>query len=397
MFSTGKRVLIIARSGRILSEAAASGGWSPWVVDQFADLDTKLAAETVVRLNTVGDGGFNESELLATLSEFVVRGGAMPLVLGSGLESAPELVLAIERHHSLYGCNSSVLQSLVDRPAVFEQLRNFSEFQFPVTQHSRPEHAPGWLCKRIGGAGGEHVRVVSSSTDIRRDEYFQRHIPGVSMSALLIADRSTARICGLTEHLRWHPSKAKSFRYEGAYRSTLFAPSLFAKAEALGGDVAVAFGIVGCFGIDFIMYCTDEIVLVDVNPRPTATLDLYPDKREIFNTHMAVCAGAELLYTRSCRTEMYGHLVLYAEVPWQIPEGIEWPVYIADRPEPGTLVGCGSPLCTLRAICKKGASMFDALSDIYDKFRTFVSFYNRAVLPPTIALQTMGSRSYDGT
>lgn len=396
MGSNSRRVLIIAHSGRVLAEAAISSGWSPWVIDQFADVDTRLAAERVVQVSTAG-GGFDESELLFVLSELVTLTGPIPLVFGGGFESDPELVAEIERYSPIYGCSLSVLRGLVDRPAVFEQLRHSSSFTFPETQHDRPVQDFGWLCKRIGGAGGEHVRVVTTSVETRSDEYFQRYISGVSMSALLISDGSTVKICGLAEHLHWNPSDANLFRYEGAYRSTRFSLSLLKKAEALGAHVASAFGIVGCFGIDFITSCTEEIVLVDVNPRPTATLDLYPDKKEIFNAHMAVCAGAALLYSRSISTEECGHLVLYAEEAWEIPENIDWPGYVADRPVPGALVDRGAPLCTLRVVSKNGTSMLDALSDIYDKFHRFVSVYNNAILPGIIALQTMGSSPYDRT
>ena len=388
--STDKRVLIVARSGRALAQAAVLGGWSPWVIDQFADLDTLAVSGAVVRVAGDGDLSFAIRDLLAAIAEVQDQAGPMPLILGGAFESTPELVAIIARSNRICGCGADVIRATVDIPQLFERLRRSAKFRLPATQRDRPADIHGWLRKRAGACGGGHVRRVSTAKSGGSGYYFQRYIEGRSMSALLIAGTCGIELCGLAEHLRWHPNAGETFRYEGA-RLVACAPSaLAAAAVAIGADVADTVGIIGCFGIDFIVRGEDDIALVDINPRPTATLDLYPDKGTIFNAHMTACTTGELLYSRPRRAASHGHLLLYADASWVVPESIEWPSYVADRPVPGITINRHAPLCTVGASAQPGVSIMTRLASIYDNFFALISRYHQGVLPQGRTIRTMG-------
>ena len=388
--SADKRVLIVARSGRALAQAAVLGGWSPWVVDQFADLDTLAVSAAVMRVGGDGDLSLDIRNLLAAIDGVQDQAGPMPLVLGSAFESTPELVASIARTNRICGSGAAVIRAAVDTPQLFARLRRITKSRLPATQRDRPAVDYGWLRKRVGACGGGHVHRLSTSIPGGSGYYFQRYIEGRSMSALLIAGTSGTALCGLAEHLRWHPHAGETFRYEGARLVVRARPALTAAAAALGGDVAETLGIIGCFGIDFIVRDEDDIVLVDINPRPTATLDLYPDKGAIFAAHMTACTTGELLYSRPRRATSYGHLLLYADVPWVVPERIEWPGYVADQPVPGVAIKRDAPLCTVRARAQTGASIMTRLANAYDDFFALISRYHRGVLPQARTIRTMG-------
>ena len=388
------RVLIVAHSGRALAEAAVLGGWSPWVIDQFADQDTVALADAVVRLASDTDYSFDAQDLLNAIAAVQEQAGPMPLILASGFESRPELAAMIAGSHRICGCGIEVLQALVDTPEVFGRLRRMAEASVPMSQHERPAEIDGWLGKRVGGCGGSHVHRLSTSTRSDSGYYYQRYIEGQSMSALMIAGRSELELCGVAEHVSWYPNAGASFRYEGAHMLARPPRTLMVAAETLGAYVVNALGVIGCFGIDFIWRGGGELVLVDINPRPTATLSLYPDMGAIFTAHMAACTTGELLYSRPPRAELYGHLILYADASWIVPEGIEWPNYVADQPVPGTCINRDAPLCTLRARATPGTSIMAELTKKYDHFFALISRYQRTVLPRSRTIRTMGDHCH---
>lgn len=385
-----KRVLIVAQSGRALAQAAVLGGWSPWVIDRFADSDTVAVSNNVIRISGDGDFALHAQHLLAAIAKVQDQAGPMPVVLGSAFESTPELVELIARSNRIYGCDATVIRSNLDSSQVFERVRSHTKSQVPATQRERPAEIRGWLRKRSGACGGDHVQRLTTSTMDGPGYFFQRFIEGRSLSALLIAGAAGTVLCGLAEHLRWHPNGHQTFRYEGARSLASAPPSLSAAAATLGTDVAASLDIIGCFGIDFIVRGEADIVLVDVNPRPTATLDLYADKGEIFHVHMTACATGELLYSRPRRAEAYGHLLLYADAPWVVPQSIEWPDYVADRPVPGTPISRGAPLCTVRTKAQRGTRIMNELANKYDDLLALLSHHHRAVLPQAITIRTMG-------
>ena len=376
-----KRVLIVARSGRSLAHAAVEGGWAPWVIDAFGDLDTRAVAYGVIQLTDVADFQFDGKTLLEAIGTIQHEAGPMPVVLGSGFEARADVVAAIASSSQIHGNGSEVISSLADMPAVYDRLDVDNGACMPLTLSDRADDDHAWLVKAAGHTGGAHVRFADNRDSPGAGHYFQQHVPGRSISGLFLAGASGLRLCGISAHLQWRMDPVRSFRYEGA-RSLIEAPeSLLIMVQAMGAEVARKFGIIGCFGIDFIQCADDGVALIDINPRPTATLDLYSDKGAIFNAHMAACTTGELLYSRPARATTCGHLVLYAETPWTIPERIVWPHYVADQPAAGTVIGVDAPLCTLHASADSAMALMSALVGLYDTFREFVDGYREGVLP----------------
>jgi len=67
-----------------------------------------------------------------------------------------------------------------------------------------------------------------------------------------------------------------------------------AVAEALG-EVLAARGYRGAFGLDFVVPAEDECVLIEINPRLTASFALYASKRpRLLQDHLAALEGGDL-------------------------------------------------------------------------------------------------------
>ncbi len=353
----------------------------PWVIDPFGDLDTRAVAYGVIQLTDLADFRFDEKSLLEAIGVFQREAGPMPVVLGSGFEARADVVAAIARGSQIHGNGPEVISSLADMPAIYGRLNADNGACMPLTLSDRADDDHVWLVKASGHTGGAHVRFANDRDAPGTGYYFQQYLPGRSLSGLFVAGASGSRLCGISAHLQWRRVPARSFRYEGA-RTLIEAPeSLLNRVQEMGAEVARKLALIGCFGIDFIQRADDRVALIDINPRPTATLDLYSDKGAIFNAHMAACTTGELLYSRPARATTCGHLVLYAETSWTIPARIAWPNYVADQPTAGTVIGAGAPLCTLYASADSARALMSTLVGLYDSFRDFVGAYREGVVP----------------
>ena len=379
-------VLIVARSGRALAQAARAAGHLPLVVDLFGDVDTHALAHSVAQVAATVDGHFVADALLATLNRIFAQYGRLPLVCGSGFEQAPALLATIAGRYAIGNSLATAYTRLLDPPALWRRLQGRG-LNIPTTQWRRPVRSAGWLAKRAGASGGAHVRALAGPLPM--GDYVQRRISGRSVSALLLSNGHQTRLCGIAEHLCWHPA-ADHWRYEGARSLVPIPRAVAAAARAAGHAVAAELKLCGGFGLDFILRADGTLMLVDINPRLPATLDLYPDRGPIFASHLRACATRKLLYSSSRCDSCHGHLLLYTEGPWEVPATLRWPAGVADRPRAGTILACGEPLCTLLAIDTTPTAVAAQLAAGYRRLRRSLGGAADTVLPAAITIRSRG-------
>jgi len=111
--------------------------------------------------------------------------------------------------------------------------------------------------------------------------------------------------------------------------------------------IAHAIPLLGLCSADFLVE-KDDFRLLEVNPRPGATLDIFEAPRSsLFALHMAACAG-ELATHAPSLAGSSATAIAYGEHDMHVP-AFDWPEWTADRPHAGTLVREGEPLCTVHA------------------------------------------------
>jgi predicted ATP-grasp superfamily ATP-dependent carboligase len=97
---------------------------------------------------------------------------------------------------------------------------------------------------------------------------------------------------------------------------------------------------------DFLVDGT-EFHLIEVNPRPGATLDVFDDEAlPLLGLHLWAVTGS-LAELPSAPRRRRAAAVLHARRPLVAPERL--PDWVADRPAPGTLIATGDPVCTVLA------------------------------------------------
>lgn len=338
-------VLIVAYSARALAQSARRAGYVPLVADAFGDLDTQDAAEHFVQLPHALQRGFDAKTLIPALDALAAKAASAPigLVTGSGFEDRPRLLHRLDQRFGLLGTPASEVRD-IKHAAGFAQLCQRLAIPHPEVSLTPPERLDGWLSKRTGGTGGGHVRHAADTDEATKRRYFQRELRGTSAS--LFAIFSGQMFYAIPTRQWCVETPDRPFRYGGAMTVSPAsdvagqmqnAASKLHKATALGGIISLDFRIVN-----------DTAYLLEVNPRPGATLDLFDSIAvPLFQSHIDACKGDRFDCPPPVE-EARLSAIAYAERPVTVPN-LNWPHWAADRTRSGTIVSSGQPLATLFA------------------------------------------------
>jgi len=338
--------LIAALSARALAASARRAGQRVVALDLFGDEDLKAAVLDHAVVPGDPFGGFDEAALLAAAERLAPAGRGHRLVYGGGFEARPELLAALGRGRAICGNPPEVLEGLKD-PGTFFALLDRLGLPRPEFALVPPADPAGWLVKRIGGAGGSHIRPaggVGPATGI----YFQRRAAGRPVSALMVGDGEGGLLLGFSEQWPSPDGAAQPFRFGGAAQPAIVPPKVFAAIAVALFPLFRATGLRGLASLDLLVG-EDGFVVLEINPRPGATLDIFDGAGDsnLFALHVASCDGE--LPDRWRRPAARALQVVYADGPLEVGTDWRWPDWVADRPRPGTRVGRGDPICTVLA------------------------------------------------
>jgi predicted ATP-grasp superfamily ATP-dependent carboligase len=339
-------ILIAAASGRALAASARRAGYVPLVADYFADEDTVAMAGACVRLSNGLVAGMQADELLPALETLGVAHDPVGIVCGTGFEDRPELLARISEKWKLIGNDASTVARTKD-PLAFEQICRACEVPHPPITLGDPPVSDAWLLKRGGGAGGMHIAPTDASRSSAGGYYFQRRVSGRAISALFAADGLRALILGFSE--QWtSPTPKAPFRYGGAVRPAEIGSRMLDALTSAIHRLVKALPLVGLNSADFIVD-GETFWLLEVNPRPGATLDIF-DRADasLFTLHRAACERVLPSDWLDARDASASAIVYAMHAIASFP-ALEWPEWATDRPHPGTPIKSGEPLCSVHA------------------------------------------------
>ncbi|MGH8563326.1 MAG: ATP-grasp domain-containing protein [Gammaproteobacteria bacterium] len=358
-------IVIVAQSGRALARSAGWAGIPVHVLDLYADRDTSALARSASRIGSIATG-FSADRLLEGLRRIEEREGIGGIAVGSGLEDRIDLLEAMARVGRFLGNPPKVVRRAKD-PASFFALLARLGIPHPETVTEAPAGSradrTGWLCKRIGGAGGTHVQPAEACCPT--GHYLQRRMLGRPHSVVFLADGRRAAIVGYNEIRVQGGTGAARFRYTGAV--TVPEPSVAPALEDAVQALVPALGLVGLCGLDFMLDEDGRYSVLEVNPRPTGTFELYEDlgmeAPGLFQMHLSACEGRLPPTVRVLGAGVAAHEVLWASETFAIPDDLRWPDWARDRPTAGTLLQAGEPICTLHARAAERKAVDRLLSD----------------------------------
>jgi predicted ATP-grasp superfamily ATP-dependent carboligase len=343
-----EEILIVAISGRALAQSAARTGHRVRVFDAFADRDTQAVAQTAC-VAAEGAIALDGGKLFAALDALDPLEGQRAIIPGSGFERSPRTLDRLAAYGQLCANDADVVAALKEPELAAELLRTLG-WQVPETRLEPPEEPRGWLQKEIGGAGGVHVRRAQRGTTDPR-AYYQREIGGRAMSVTFLADAQRAWILGLNA-LAFRALGDAPFCYAGASTCSL-QPPIERDLQARLTQLVRATGLRGLNGVDFLLDGSDIHVL-EVNPRPTATFELYDADYALglVDWHMRSFAGPLTgFFDRAAQAQRpaRAYAIVYAERAVQVPHDAGFPEWCRDLPKGGTGIPAGWPVLSVFA------------------------------------------------
>ncbi len=345
MQASRQPLLIAALSGRMLAASALRGGRSAIVLDLFNDVDTRHYA---LHSRAIVDeaGGLGASALLQGANEFY--SSCDGIVIGSGFEDKTELMQELLTGRIVYGNTTETVKRMKD-PTYFYNMLDALDISHPEISLHQPEQLSDWLVKQVGASGGAHIQWAHRAASPQGKIYYQRFVRGKSMSVLFVANGAQAQILGINEQWTVAMRPEFPFCYGGAIGKATLEQPLYQRVEKILDRILQTSGLVGLNGMDFILH-DDDILVLEINPRPTATVDLYDGdwSEGLLAVHLRACRG-ELPDTMPQDETIRAHAIVYASAPMRVTENFVFPDWCSDIPQANSTICLHAPICTVHA------------------------------------------------
>lgn len=385
-------VVVAGLSARAAVSSAEAGGFRVRAVDWFQDLDTRAVVarscerEGVPFLRETSAPTPDWERIGSLASEMAAKFVNAVVLPTGGIENHLDVLSAWHRDHHCAASSVNAIRCVRD-PAWLAACLADLELSYPRTRgigpdgvvyavgsEVRPERRNGdggaWLDKSLASGGGMDIRVCDSSANPARPavgRVLQQRVRGIAASAAFLSRNGEVEWLGASRQwLGPEHGAATDFGYVGntEWRD---APEFVQRAVCDGArKIARDAGLVGLFGIDFVVDDHGSPWLIEVNPRWTASLELYERRRgrSFVRDHLvATGVGGEVDRERgtsvlgSVSWGCLGKWTVYArercvaadlrddrELAYDMDRG-----ELADIPHPGTEFHRGDPVCTVLA------------------------------------------------
>lgn len=370
--STERKLVVVGASVRGFAASAARAGWTVFAADLFRDLDLIETAEAAVLMT-----GLDATASRGPIAACAAFPAAAWCYTG-GLENHPAVIAAItadqqSARRPLFGSSPEAVRAVRDVDRLAAAIRRIG-LCFPETRHRAAGVPPdgSFLVKPAGAAGGRGIRRWYGVDDQDRrplPRHWQRFIAGRSWAASYVLGPPTPRLLGISRQFTGLPwCHAPMFAYCGSVDVPLtrIAPEVRTQLDRLGRTLADGFGLVGLVGVDLVVDAGRRLHVIEVNPRPTASMELHERAtgESLAATHVAACGGPTaqrfeppstpsawakcVLFARSMVqvTPATVAAVAHSAGAWSDADG--WPA-VADIPAPPQLIAAGRPLITVFA------------------------------------------------
>ncbi|MDP2247032.1 MAG: ATP-grasp domain-containing protein, partial [Nitrosomonadales bacterium] len=269
---------------------------------------------------------------------------------GSGFEMQPALLSLVETYMPLIGNSVRVVRNM-KRAITFFALLDVLHIPHPAVNLQRlreqDNDTGAWLSKRNGGSGGTHIRKVKANETLEAGRYYQQKLQGIPVSLLFAADGMGIKAIGFNQ--QWlAPTSLMPYRYGGAVSHAELPATIQQQLLEAAQKLTSAVGLRGLNSLDAMMV-GERLWVIELNPRLTATFDLYPTVNgELFELHVQASAGS-LTNWPHLNSNSRAHYIVYAPENITLSETFDWPDWVADIPSLTTHIKAGDPICTVTA------------------------------------------------
>ena len=371
------KFLVAGVSTRALAQSAVRAGYRVAAVEHFGDRDLAGRIECRSLLRDRGTG-FSARALPALAAGMDYDA----LTYVSNLENHPDVVRELAGGRPVYGNSPEVLSRARHWPTLrrvcAEEGLTMPDTLFPG-EEARAARGVDWLRKPTASGGGHGIRLWEGRA-LEPGWYIQARTPGVSASAVFVANGKQSVVLGLSEQILGDARLgARGFRHCG---------NVFPLAPELGGGEALRaavedmvarltrrFGLCGVGGVDFLVSADQaglpRPVLLEINPRPTASAELVEESGLASIFDVTVKAQSGLLPPRPAEQpvpEYFAKGIVFARSLSVIPQTSAWMTEgLRDVGFPGDQILPGRPVCS---ILTRGRDRQSALDGLYAAART---------------------------
>lgn len=346
------RLAVAALSARVLAEMAAHEGFEVVALDLFGDRDTRSAAQGWHSLGAPEELRIERSRLLGALDELADGGAVQGWVAGGGFEGRPDLLEEGARRLPLIGNDARTVRQVRDPFGFFAALEE-EGIAHPATSRHWPDDPRGWLLKDAAGSGGWHIRRAErlAPRTLSSTAYLQRERAGTPMSATFVANGVEAVVLGCNVQIV-RALGDSPFLYCGVIGPVPVDEPVRGAIDHAVAALVRRFGLRGLGSLDFLLdgRC---IEVLELNPRPPASLALYPQVGQggPIGAHLQACAGGALPVVERRPALLHGNEIVYARAPLRLDEPrCAWLAAepdLHDLPYAGQACAAGDPVCSV--------------------------------------------------
>jgi len=344
-------ILIVATSGRLLAQLVKKSGFTALVIDCFADLDTQSSAKQVVAVKSLGL--LEVKEALGVLKKkFIIE----QVIYGSGLEKQQKTLQFLDQNFTVLGNSFSVFSAIQNKQSFFSKLKQHS-ILYPEVSFQAPIDNTNYLVKPLAGEGGIGIKRYIAGTDDYSDCYWQKYHQGIAKSVLFVANGTEYKIIGF--HKQYVTKIANNeFVFSGVINQLEKNHELINVITGILERLVTEFSLKGINSLDFIENAGKFHVL-EINARPSASLNLY--NSELISIHINSCLSNSRVNNISPLKDYRAYKIIFSEVILTINKAVEWPGWIVDRPQVGSIINTGEPICSIIAGGKNEQQVEDLL------------------------------------
>jgi len=350
-----KPLAILGASVRAAAFSARAAGFAPACADMFADSDLRQIALTEL-VQDYPQG------LIDALENFPVS----PWMYTGALENHPHLVDRISQQRPLLGNRGEVLRQARD-PFVLEADLAKCGLELPSSRRadqSIPTDGT-WLRKPYRGSGGHQIVPWTGERAAQEiaggNFYFQERKAGAPHAAVFVAASGQATLLGVTRQIvgtRW--AMATQFQYAGSIGPVSLTPEHLRRLQQAGHRLANVLGLVGLFGVDFLVD-GEKMWFLEINPRYPASAEVLEQSLgfSVVGKHVAACRNGSIEPAPALSTSISGKAIVYAQHDLVVPDSLvrrgirrtadKTKYELADIPSPGTEIPAGAPIATVLA------------------------------------------------
>jgi uncharacterized protein len=352
-------ILVVGGSVRFLASSCWRAGWDAHAADRFGDADLRAIAASYRPLPAILEAAGDPFPELA----------GVPFLFTGGLENAPDFLERLAGSRPSAAASPASVRAVRDLSRLADEAARVG-LRIPET-HATPCGLPvdgSFLVKPWASVGGQGIARWHGGAEPDRPSLWQRVHPGTPHGvSLVLAESQPPQLLGVCRSLRClAATAAPGCAYAGSV--TVPPPAWVDSIITLAGRLASQHGLRGAVGIDCIEDASGRVVVLEVNPRPTASMELHERTQGlcIASSHLAACgihppslspqkkpavaaaSSKAILYAREAMaiTPQVGAVLAGLAAAWSPQQDV---AAIADLPSADSQIAAGSPLVTVFA------------------------------------------------